>query len=131
TFSGAAATILARFFGSDDRNFEIGNDRDESKRSFASFTEAAEEAGRSRIYGGIHFEVDNRVGLEMGRQIGQYVFDNFLQEVADGPALAAADRPETRSAQRPAEARDPQLTFADPAQDEERTHETRAERESA
>ena len=47
-------------------------------RSFDSITQAAEEAGVSRIYGGIHFDFDNTAGLESGRDIGTYVVQNFL-----------------------------------------------------
>lgn len=40
---------------------------------------AAEEAGQSRIYGGIHFQYDNQQGHNCGRQLADYVFDNFLR----------------------------------------------------
>jgi hypothetical protein len=46
-------------------------------RSFSSFTEAAAEAGRSRIYGGIHFEFANQNGLESGRQIAEWARVQF------------------------------------------------------
>ena len=36
-----------------------------------TFTEAANEAGRSRIYGGIHFQDGDLRGRAMGRQIGE------------------------------------------------------------
>ena len=42
-------------------------------RSFGSFAEAAEEAGMSRIYGGIHFGFDNVDGLASGRAVGRHV----------------------------------------------------------
>jgi hypothetical protein len=35
-------------------------------RRFEGFEQAAEEAGMSRIYGGIHFRFDNTRGLENG-----------------------------------------------------------------
>ena len=47
-----------------------------------SFSQAAEEAGRSRIYGGIHFEFDNRAGLQSGRAVAQYIFDHYLKPVS-------------------------------------------------
>jgi hypothetical protein len=47
-------------------------------RSFSSFSQAADEAGRSRIYGGIHWESSNQDGLTVGRQLGNYVVRNFL-----------------------------------------------------
>jgi hypothetical protein len=38
----------------------------------------AEEVGISRVYGGIHFSFSNQQGLTAGRQLGEFVFDNFL-----------------------------------------------------
>ncbi len=39
-------------------------------RTFKSFYDAAEEAAVSRLYGGIHFSMDNEIGLEKGKIIG-------------------------------------------------------------
>lgn len=84
TFSGAASTILAAFFG-DDLTFTTEADghngftqrplaeQQVRRRSFASFSAAAEEAGLSRIFGGIHFSFDNTAGLAAGRAIGRHV----------------------------------------------------------
>ena len=41
-------------------------------RRFASFEAAAEEAGISRLYGGIHFRSGIMQGLNQGRCIGQH-----------------------------------------------------------
>ena len=38
-------------------------------RSFDSFSAAADEAGMSRIYGGIHYDFDNTVGLDGGKKV--------------------------------------------------------------
>jgi len=81
TFSGAAGTILTAEFG-DNYAFTTGTSSTDPAiagvtRSFSSFTEAAEEAGRSRIYGGIHFEFANQNGLESGRQIAEWVRVQF------------------------------------------------------
>ncbi|MFG0284529.1 MAG: GC-type dockerin domain-anchored protein [Phycisphaerales bacterium JB039] len=76
TFSGSAAAVLAGFFGTDAITFTfeaIGLSRD-----FTSLREAAEEAGISRIYGGIHYSFDNTAGLDSGRQLGEYVYESFL-----------------------------------------------------
>ena len=50
-------------------------------RTFTSFSQAAEESGISRIYGGIHWQFDNEGGLAAGGQVGQFVMGNFFQEV--------------------------------------------------
>jgi membrane-associated phospholipid phosphatase len=71
TQSGAAASVLTAFFGENyaftDRT---GSDNGLEPRSFKSFTEAAAEAGISRLYGGIHFRPAVEQGLAQGRCIG-------------------------------------------------------------
>lgn len=72
TFSGAADAVLTSFFG--DISFTTSSAGLPSvTRSFDSFTQAAEEAGISRIYGGIHFQSANEDGLAAGRALGNYV----------------------------------------------------------
>jgi hypothetical protein len=79
SFSGTAAAVLAYYFGTDDVSFTATSDGLPGvERSFASFSEAAAEAGRSRIYGGIHWECDNADGLAMGRALGIYVCRKLL-----------------------------------------------------
>jgi hypothetical protein len=79
TFSGAASSVLSRFFDQDEVSFSIGSDGIPGTfRSYRSFSEAALEAGRSRIYGGIHFECDNREGLALGRSIAAEVVKTRL-----------------------------------------------------
>jgi hypothetical protein len=46
-------------------------------RTFASFAQAAAEAGRSRIYGGIHFEFSNQEGHATGREVARLVLRTF------------------------------------------------------
>ena len=43
--------------------------------TFATFSDAADAAGISRRYGGIHFETGDLAGRAMGRQVGQVVWD--------------------------------------------------------
>ncbi len=42
-------------------------------RSFASFSEAADQCGASRVYLGIHFRYDATAGVQLGRQVGENV----------------------------------------------------------
>lgn len=78
TFSGAASSILSALFGK-NVHFTIGSDNMPGySRSFTSFTAAADEAGESRVVGGIHFEFDNQAGLAVGRNLGNFVIKNFL-----------------------------------------------------
>lgn len=84
TFSGAAATILAEFFGTDDVSFTSSSEGFiEPDRSFTSFSQAANEAAMSRLYGGIHFSFDNQDGLDAGVAIGSYVAANYFQAVPE------------------------------------------------
>lgn len=76
TFSSAAAAVLAAIVG-DSINFSVTGAG--ITRQFTSLTAAAEEAGRSRIYGGIHYTFDNIAGLESGTQVGNYTVNNYLQ----------------------------------------------------
>jgi hypothetical protein len=80
TFSGAAAEALAQFFGTDAVPFRIGSDGLPGvRRSYAGFWAAAEEAGRSRIYGGIHYEFDNRAGLASGKALAEHICRTLMR----------------------------------------------------
>jgi hypothetical protein len=80
TFSGAAAAVLARFFGGDRLAFTCGSDGiPGAERHYKGFAEAAREAGRSRILGGIHYECDNREGLALGKAVADAVYARVLR----------------------------------------------------
>jgi len=81
TFSSASAAVLRLFTGSDRFEFstvipanfgrvESGIPADETTISFATFSDAAQQAGLSRLYGGIHFSEDNKAGQAVGILIG-------------------------------------------------------------
>jgi hypothetical protein len=48
-------------------------------RSFTSFSAAAEEATLSRIVAGVHFRSDLTTGERLGREVADFVVDNFYQ----------------------------------------------------
>ncbi len=87
TFSSAAAEVLKRFTGSDDFGMTIvipvGWSRvepgDVPKREITlywpTFKSAADEAGISRLYGGIHFAQGDREGRKLGTLIGESVWN--------------------------------------------------------
>ncbi|KAL3809262.1 hypothetical protein ACHAXA_002248 [Cyclostephanos tholiformis] len=83
TFSAASARILGRVFGDSVSFSTNSNVMTNVARSFASFSAAAAEAGQSRIYGGIHFQYDNRDGLSSGKALGDIVVDGFLRLIGD------------------------------------------------
>lgn len=79
TFSAGAARLLGLYLGTDAWPFETTSDGLPGvQRSFAGFRAAAEEAGQSRIYGGIHWQYDNQDGLALGRAVAERVWATRL-----------------------------------------------------
>ena len=72
--SGAAFGVLADLFG-DSYSFDdhTHDSRGLAPRHFDSFSEAADEAAISRLYGGIHFRPAVEFGLQQGRCIAAAV----------------------------------------------------------
>jgi hypothetical protein len=80
SFSGAAATAIATALGTDDVQFETTSEGLPGvTRRYRSLWAAAEEAGMSRIYGGIHWQFDNTDGLAGGRKVARNVFENSMK----------------------------------------------------
>jgi hypothetical protein len=80
TFSAAAATVIPLFYGTEDLPFTTGSDFLPGVfRSFATCFDAAEEAGASRIYGGIHFRTASEDGLQAGISIGEWTVTHYLR----------------------------------------------------
>lgn len=87
TFSAAAAEVLKRFTGSDafgaSFTMAAGQSRGEPglvpatdvTLTWPTFTEAADQAGMSRRFGGIHFAADDYTARYMGRQVGVVVWE--------------------------------------------------------
>ncbi|NEO56107.1 MAG: vanadium-dependent haloperoxidase [Okeania sp. SIO3B5] len=94
TFSAAAAEILQLFTGSDDFGasitFQAGESRFEPgvtpeeplTLEWATFSEAADEAGISRLYGGIHFEDGDLNGRALGQQVAESVWQETQLAIA-------------------------------------------------
>jgi hypothetical protein len=90
TFSAAGAEILKLFTHSDkfgdsatfapgSSNTERGlTPKQEVRLSWATFTEAANQAGISRRYGGIHFELADLVGRATGRLVADQAWKKAL-----------------------------------------------------
>ena len=97
TFSGAGAAVLSAFTHSDEFGaqvtFATGSSRfepglvpgDTLTLSWDMFTEAADEGGISRLYGGIHFEDGDINGRQLGRDVGRTVWEE-VQRFADADA---------------------------------------------
>src|SRR5262249_16859641 len=94
TYSAAAAAILAATFGDNTAVSATAFTLPGVTRNFTSFSQAAQEAGRSRIYGGIHFEFTNQAGQQLGQQIGNAVLARFaLNQDLQPPTVTATDTP--------------------------------------
>jgi hypothetical protein len=78
---GAAAEVLARFFGDDDIAFDMTSGAPFAgiTRRFGSFSQAARENADSRVYAGIHFRTACRDGLQLGGKIGKFTFGHVLE----------------------------------------------------
>jgi hypothetical protein len=75
--SAAAAAVMTALIGDapfdDSTSVSIGH----AVRRFKSFRAAAEEAGMSRVYGGIHFPFGNIGGRALGECVGAKVIERF------------------------------------------------------
>jgi hypothetical protein len=92
TFSRAGAEVLARFTGSEffpgglaTYNFAAGKGLGfeagpaaHVQLQWATYFDAADQAGLSRLYGGIHIAADDFVGRRLGAKVGINAFDRFL-----------------------------------------------------
>jgi hypothetical protein len=88
-FSRSSATVLSLFTGDDYFGFstvlpanfgrvEPGIPTEPTTFSYATFGDAAAEAGRSRLFGGIHFKDDNTTAQQVGRLIGVQAWSKAL-----------------------------------------------------
>ncbi|MEL6477504.1 MAG: DUF6851 domain-containing protein [Pseudomonadota bacterium] len=101
-FSAAGAEVLKLFTGSDEFGgsvtfepdsiiFERGVPEVETTLAWETFSEAADEAGLSRLFGGIHFNEGDINGRTLGREVGADAFE-LAQLFINGEATDE-DRP--------------------------------------
>jgi hypothetical protein len=77
--SASGAEVLISFFERDHAQFNVTSEvLPGVERSFTSISAAAEEATLSRIFGGQHFRFDLTTGQRLGRDVADFVLDNFL-----------------------------------------------------
>jgi hypothetical protein len=100
-FSAAAAEVLARYTGSDAFGASVtllpGSGRLEPgivpaqvvTLRWPTFSDAADEAGLSRRYGGIHFEQGDLESRKLGRKVGTLVWEKAMGYVHGGLAANA------------------------------------------
>jgi hypothetical protein len=88
---GAAAEALKGFFGTDQIDFQdcsvtlpagsTCGDPSPVRRSFTSFSQAADENAYSRVLIGFHFRKSVEEGIVYGRKIGERAIDLYLRPV--------------------------------------------------
>jgi hypothetical protein len=84
TFGGAFAAVMRGLFtdnvvftaGTEDPNLPSG-----VTRTFNSFSQAAIEEARSRVFLGVHFGWDGDYGVLSGTAVGNYIFDHVLRPI--------------------------------------------------
>ena len=80
--SAAGASVLNSFFRKSHFDFAVTSEvLPGVDRSFTSFSAADEEATLSRIFAGVHFRSDLTSGQRLGREVADFVMDNFLTPV--------------------------------------------------
>ena len=83
TFGAAGAELTALILGTDKVSFS-GRSPDQVlwpqltgiTRHWTSLSQAAEENGMSRLYGGVHWELDHTEAMRTGRAIARQAFNN-------------------------------------------------------
>lgn len=82
TFAGAASQVIESFYCDSNLRFCFVTDKaTNGARCYASPLQAAEEAGRSRIFQGIHFQFSNVEGRRAGRAVAQEITSTRLKRL--------------------------------------------------
>ena len=82
--SASGAAVLISFFGRDRFDFAVTSEvLPGVQRSFTRISDAEEEATLSRIFAGVHFRTDLTVGQRLGREVADFILDNFLAPLDD------------------------------------------------
>jgi len=80
--SAGGASVLISFFNRDRFDFAVTSEvMPGVERSFTRLSGAEEEATLSRIFAGVHFRTDLTTGQRLGREVADFVLENFLTPV--------------------------------------------------
>ena len=89
TFAVAAAEMIALIYGRDDVSFSGGSpdlvlwpSLRGVTRHWTSLSQLAEENGMSRLYGGVHWEIDHTEAMKAGRAIARQAFHSTFPRKA-------------------------------------------------
>ncbi|WP_254513423.1 phosphatase PAP2 family protein [Anatilimnocola floriformis] len=89
-FGAALFQVLTNFYGTDTLDYTLTSDEGGGlSRDYHSFSQAAEENGRSRIYLGVHWEFDNQQSQDQGRRIANFITDKMFLPVGQNDTLVS------------------------------------------
>jgi hypothetical protein len=71
---GASSAVMQYFFPTDAKEFQ----------------QLAKDCADSRFYAGIHFRTDNEVGLQMGKELGKYIAETWIENTSGNKKLYVA-----------------------------------------
>lgn len=101
TFGATHAAVMAHFFGTDSVAFTITSEdpfyaalfgrAGAPPRSYTSFSQAAIENWRSRVYIGVHWDWDGQDAYQAGSALGQWISSHFLKEATPCPGDVNGD----------------------------------------
>jgi hypothetical protein len=87
TLSGAARAVLKRAFGKDGHTITLTNPAVPGVLlNYSAWKQITDDIDDARIYGGIHFRFDQAVAARQGRDVGNYIADNYLRSAPDDDA---------------------------------------------
>jgi hypothetical protein len=94
TFGAASLDLVRLFYGTDEIAFDFVSDelngdsidvdgsvRTKHQRPFASLSQAILENAKSRVYLGVHWQFDADAGVELGKKIAEFIFNNALRTI--------------------------------------------------
>ncbi|MBW4630882.1 MAG: vanadium-dependent haloperoxidase [Iphinoe sp. HA4291-MV1] len=94
TFGAASLDMVRLFYSTDDIAFDFTSDelngksvdvdgsiRTKYQRHFARLSDAIVENARSRVYLGVHWQFDADAGVESGKTIAEFIFNNTLRPI--------------------------------------------------
>ncbi|MGP1345970.1 MAG: vanadium-dependent haloperoxidase [Phycisphaerales bacterium] len=94
TFGAVHAAVVRNYYGTDNITFTATSDDTPGYwREFTSLSQAAIENGRSRVWLGVHWQVDSDDAYIIGTSVGDYVSANYLRVLGDlnGDGLVNSD----------------------------------------
>jgi hypothetical protein len=88
-FTAAVAQSLEGFFREDHFSFSVDSGSSGGVHSFDRFRALTREVENARVWGGIHFRTDSEDGAAIGRNVANWLEQNFLRSTRPEAQLSA------------------------------------------